>query len=1176
MHGDFTRWTFQRKKHYRGVNQQQGRVGLDADWNEQSEITAYRAETEALDVIGPSGAPKHHPGFAISVPSGSPNGDFSLGPGRFYVDGILCENEEAVLFTKQPHLPGTSILTQGRYLVYLDVWQRHLTALDDPEIREVALGGPDTATRTKTVWQVRTVPVDAKDGCASESPEWANVITRSVGQLSARAQPDAQSDKPCIVPPGAGYRRLENQLYRVEIHEPGGSWPETLPAPHIRLAAPATFKWSRDNGSIAARIASITGNQITLTTSRKDSALGFAPGQWIEIIDAGLELRGEPGPLARITAVDDLVLTVDTTTVIGTLPATLDMALLPKVRRWDAVGSQPATIPSTNNGFIPLEDGVEVKFEPSDRHHTGDYWLIPARTDKGNIEWPQDSATPSNPLPQLALGIIHHFCRLAIINVASGGAVTVPEDCRRLFPPLTELEDACGCCTKTVGQTGGADYRSIQAAVNSLPATGGQICVLAGTYAEKVEVFGKHNVTIIGCRERTLLGPGLAAGVELGAIIQIKGSTNIRLESLFFRQGLRSAVVVLNSSQVTICECNIAMTKQNGSEPAIFFQGDDGLIERNVIIGPATRILAAPLTVLNTSAAVAERIASTSSTSAPADTDTREFILPEAAANGGQSSAAGTTAAGAKLAETANPASGVQLAGGCDRVRVVENVITNVRGQGITLGNLVQVAVSASSPATATMPNMETARMVFGRWKNPDDECEDCKTITNQIPLHHSRMAPRQTHEIISPLSLWDIHIERNRIQSAGLDGIGVIGFFDLSKQDEFVTVRRLTILGNEIKGCLTLTREPIAPSMVDSMAYGGIALADVYELVIYDNVIEGNGSAQPGQPACGIYILRGDGIDIERNRILGNGSPPEAITGPTGVSTAPPNATRPLGRQGGIHVEYALAPVGASTSIGTVGGDQLGFNLAPFRPGEPTGFPALKLHGNIVSAPVGPALSAQALGPVSVVGNQLTSGRVTVGEGSSVFGPATVSIINLGVSNEAYSQQINFGSFGRTAFQPVLGLDDRRIGDRMANGKIQFADNQCSLDLLEPVRSDLFTSIALSSLDDIGFLNNQCDCNLAFNEDFVYAHAIVVGSSVLVMGNRFTEGWLNAAYSALTAGVVNTTVHNQSTHCLWITGEPTLTTKDPNTILLKTLCGETLATTVSNVAAMRNQQSNS
>ena len=47
-------------------------------------------------------------------------------------------------------------MVQGeKYVVYLDVWERHITALEDDSIREKALGRPDTATRTQVIWQVK-------------------------------------------------------------------------------------------------------------------------------------------------------------------------------------------------------------------------------------------------------------------------------------------------------------------------------------------------------------------------------------------------------------------------------------------------------------------------------------------------------------------------------------------------------------------------------------------------------------------------------------------------------------------------------------------------------------------------------------------------------------------------------------------------------------------------------------------------------------------------------------------------------------------------------------------------------------------------------------------------------------------------------------------------------------
>src|SRR6266511_1682264 len=92
MKTDLPRETFQRGRHYRRVSQQQGRVPIDADWNEQAEIQKHHDETEAVDVIGPCGFPQG-PSFQLAA---SPDGrDLLIDDGRGYVDGILAENENA-------------------------------------------------------------------------------------------------------------------------------------------------------------------------------------------------------------------------------------------------------------------------------------------------------------------------------------------------------------------------------------------------------------------------------------------------------------------------------------------------------------------------------------------------------------------------------------------------------------------------------------------------------------------------------------------------------------------------------------------------------------------------------------------------------------------------------------------------------------------------------------------------------------------------------------------------------------------------------------------------------------------------------------------------------------------------------------------------------------------------
>src|ERR1700754_3358193 len=194
MNGDFSRTTFRPEMHYSGVLMQQGRVLLDSDWNEQVALFNYYFQTLARDLIGPYGGPRLNAGFKVlkqgdkeipeELKGTALTHNFWIGPGHYYVDGLLCQNDGLKLYAPPDAGAGISQSDwipeewdgDGPYLVYLDVWQRHVTALEDQAIREVALGpqGPDTTTRVKTVWQVKTIKLTDQ---AFNNLTCANTIT---------------------------------------------------------------------------------------------------------------------------------------------------------------------------------------------------------------------------------------------------------------------------------------------------------------------------------------------------------------------------------------------------------------------------------------------------------------------------------------------------------------------------------------------------------------------------------------------------------------------------------------------------------------------------------------------------------------------------------------------------------------------------------------------------------------------------------------------------------------------------------------------------------------------------------------------------------------------------------------------------------------------------------------
>jgi hypothetical protein len=475
--GDFTRDTFDLKKHFSRVLMQQGRVQLDADWNEQTSILLHHLRSLAADLIGPHATPDG--GFEITGSSPA-NRDFLIGEGKYYVNGLLCENKNLkdgngnaidVTYFSQPDYRRdmeNNKLPSGALLVYLDVWERHVTYVEDadknndsPGIREVALGGPDTSSRSKVVWQVKTVIAPAGTTAGNMKTDYDKFlialgasIQPGKGQLMARAKKPSITDDSCNISPEARYRGVENQLYRVEIHKAGSAWSGKPGADGKPDNTAATFKWSRENGSVAFPIRKLVPGDgssvsVTLTGLGRDSRLSLNEGDWVEIVDDDYTLRNLPEPLLKVTSVDRdesaVMLNGKYTSSFGQ-----DAAKHPLLRRWDhkeGDGKQGGLTltdgtaavvegSASAENWLTLEDGVQIQFQAGGLYQTGDYWLIPARIATGDVEWP---GSVDHPAFLEAHGVNHHYAPLSIINVdPATGNVSLPaaSDCRRKLKVL--------------------------------------------------------------------------------------------------------------------------------------------------------------------------------------------------------------------------------------------------------------------------------------------------------------------------------------------------------------------------------------------------------------------------------------------------------------------------------------------------------------------------------------------------------------------------------------------------------------------------------------------------------------------------------------------------------------------------------------------------------------------
>ena len=516
--GDVSRVSFNKGKRYSAVYAQQGRVLLEADWNEQNDILLHYLRSLAADLIGPHGGSAGALGFALITTDAEvdalkdANGNaldadtirelknslrdsgFLVGIGRYYVNGLMSESNDYLGFEEQPGFPFAGSLSfedirdkTGTFLALLDVWERHVSCTEDEDICEVALGGPDTATRAQVVAAVIVPPPEKGGQTLYDQQDLANKIkdlkdaipggdqvaidaakkalndladnirvslqAPATGMLRARARITGLPEGDCNIQPEAQYRGPENQLYRVEINRGGIAWDGAtdgeIPAGNATTAA--TFKWQRDNSSISFPIVSLQGDSVELAHLGRDTSRGLQVDDWVEIVADDLVLQGQTGPIRRVKSINLDELTITLSEGVDQ-SYDEDSALHPYLRRWDqrrSDGESAGNVLLVREGsgedlvWIELEDGVQIQFprnadaNVNNRYRAGDYWLIPARVATGDVLWPKIAAGNRKVAKALPPhGIEHHYAPIGVISNDGTQKVVLEHDLRRKFNPL--------------------------------------------------------------------------------------------------------------------------------------------------------------------------------------------------------------------------------------------------------------------------------------------------------------------------------------------------------------------------------------------------------------------------------------------------------------------------------------------------------------------------------------------------------------------------------------------------------------------------------------------------------------------------------------------------------------------------------------------------------------------
>ncbi|MGJ8616644.1 MAG: right-handed parallel beta-helix repeat-containing protein [Sulfitobacter sp.] len=1115
---DISRESFQRSKNFSGLRQQQGRVPLESELNEASDIAAEELRRTIQDVICNSGTPDD--GFRVSFADDTPEEyDFTLAQGTYYIGGRRYDCYAGTTFLNQPDwlqlphdaAPLPEVPASERFdFVYLEGGQQFVSATEDSELFERALGGADGAGRMRRWGRVHVV-TDSAETCAeamdalypddSIDPDTMAIDTGA--GLTVGFDPDYVETNLCKPEVQGGYQGAENETIRVQ------------------LTAPDRYIYGRDNASHLYRVTlEADGDEtivtfITLPRDAHSQPLALQTAEvlrWTATLPNGEHLAEQSGRLANILSDfdpehDTMRIALDLTTLTAEWGEGGDDTYY-YLRIWTGDPESDAVdYPITGIGENVLNGtGLTAAFRQApdgDYGMAGDFWVIAARPNAPDVVTPWQlidvgAGTPPPPAPPA--GPLRHVAPLAIIHWTPepGGQMQANvHDCRERFRKLCKVPT---CCEVTVGdgEHSHGDVSSIAAALARLPVSGGKICLLRGTFTESVVMAGRRNISFCGCGDETVWQAG-----EAGPTLTMTDCHNISFNH--FRMSAEGEDIILagNRSGPTPLDD----TCSHLSFDRMIFWGRDRsalwLNDCNDMIMKGCRVMMRGLSVAR-------------SVDETMGVDPAIFVMGDRLHL--EHNHIGLDPDDMPPTES-RPLGGLQIGGLSEDVTLRDNLIDGGKGNAVTLGHIEWLPLSGTADGTAYWTMGTT-------WYINEAGCF-VPSITLTPPTGAD---PGQEPQ--SGGEIRNLRIENNRIRDMGLNGIAVCHFFDLSQDSAMITLSDTRITGNDITGCLTSDLDAPPDALSFFRSFGGIVLANCDLLQISGNRIQDNG-VNVTAPMCGVFILLGSGLRIDDNHIFANGD----------------YGLEPVGRYGGVNIGWCLTHVDPEPD-----------RTARATPARRL---ALSMSGNFIDSPNGQALKVNAIGPVSITGNQMigTARNVldilrTIGIILAVLPPATslatiltslvitrevdrdsfaspnmllaeLLIMAMGgsavsVFNAAWLEEMIF----LVASQGNLpGYLDARGGETM------FDNNQVTLLPAPTGPTNPVSSVLVASMDDVSLSNNQIEIDGGVG--FALINAFAPAGTVRMNSNRLQETPLQCLFSGFSHSVfINTQGLNQGTHC--------------------------------------------
>lgn len=555
MPSDRARYSLDDLRPYRNVIPQQGRVTLEADLNEQNELATDAERQALLDVIGPTGTPND--GFLITSTGSF---DFSIGAGDIYLGGVRVQNPADYPYSNQtewvdsasdPDWIAPNAQAGGgdpNEIVYLEVFEQDVSAVEDQALREPALGGPDSSDRLSILRRVKRHGTSA-DNCDDAFNEMIDLwkgrglsfdtttmaLSSSTTLLVGFDAVGGGGD--CEPAPTGGYLEADNQLIRVMVAKPDDKG-------NLQLL------WGFNNASDLYRV-SVHPDLMTLDVSPPpvDEYHMLTHGQAVEVLRSAAQLDNHDNWVAEAMGEINLI---DTPYQQGQVKlqsvVAADLAGAPDqvfVRVWEEVKTFVSGTP-----VVLGNTGIQVTLHaPAAGIHPGDFWCFAVRP---GVATAVAAAAATQVLPrrytdspQLPEGPRVWACPLALLKVNDAKTGFDPKllaDCRKHFDNLVILTGrptGNAGCTIVVGPE---DLKGDQALLKLIQAhhdTPVTISLLPATYTLNAPlklVVGNSDVTLESCPPGAILAPDSVTNPNFAqGLVILEGANRVTFRDLTFQ-----------------------------------------------------------------------------------------------------------------------------------------------------------------------------------------------------------------------------------------------------------------------------------------------------------------------------------------------------------------------------------------------------------------------------------------------------------------------------------------------------------------------------------------------------------------------------------------------------------------------------------------------------------------